>query len=142
MPRVSRRSVKKDVADELQEHFASLIASLQRTKEIEQFFKDFLTQEEKTMLMKRLMLHLMLENGYQTSQIEAVLSVSRETIRIHKSIWSNGGETYRNIIDKIARRQKTKLLWKKIEKILTPIDLMLRAKSDIKARAKLLSGDY
>lgn len=142
MPRASRKPIKKDVGIELEEHFASLISSLQNAKDIKQFFQDFLTKEEKTMLTKRLMLHLMFENGYKPFQIETVLSMSRETIRVHGNIWSRGGVVYKQIISKIAKREKAKRFWEKVEKILKPIDLALRSKTDMKARAKFASGNW
>ncbi|MBI2420884.1 MAG: hypothetical protein HYV38_02260, partial [Candidatus Levybacteria bacterium] len=98
MPRASRRAVRKEVDLELKDNFASLISSLSFQEDIEQFFQDFLSKEETTMLTKRLMLHLMLENGYKTSDIQSFLSISKETIRVHKNIWSRGGVTYKKVI--------------------------------------------
>lgn len=140
MPRVSRKRIKKDLDFELRNHFSSLISSLNNSSEIEKFFEDFLTPEEKTMLAKRLMLHLMLENNYRMVEIESVLDISRETVRVHRNIWSRGGEIYKKIIGKIAQKERNVRFWKKVEKILRPIDLALRAKTDMKARAKLAGG--
>jgi uncharacterized protein YerC len=139
MPRASRREIDKEMQDELRDNFAYLISALHRSKEIENFLEDFLTHEEKTMLSKRLMLHLMLENGYKSSEIEAVLGVSHETIRVHKEIWSRGGEAYRKMIRKIAKREKTKEFWQKVEKILKPLEYAFQAKTNMKARSKLLN---
>lgn len=142
MPRVSKKRIKEEIKEELKGHFAFLISSLNNSKEIEQFFQDFLTSEEKTMLTKRLMLHLMLENKYESYKIESVIGVSYETIRIHKNIWSKGGENYKRIINKIANRERTKRFFEKLEKFLKPISLVLKAKTDMRARAKLASGDW
>ena len=86
MPRASKKQLSKNIYKELDDHFSSLISSLQSPNDIDGFFNDFLSAEEKTMLTKRLMLHLMLENGYQTPAIKAVLGMSFETIRVHKNI--------------------------------------------------------
>lgn len=142
MPRASRRTVRKEIDLELKENFASLISSLSSQKEIEQFFQDFFTKEENTMLTKRLMMHLMIENGHRTSDIQAFLSVSKETVRVHKNVWGKGGETYRKVISKIAKREKTKQFFKKIEKMLKPIDLAMKSRNDMKARVKFASGDW
>ena len=104
MPRASRRPIDKNLDHELRENFASLISSLQNSYEIEGFLNDFLTKEEKIMLGKRLMLHLMLENNYPTSNIETSLKVSRETVRVHKNIWQNAGSIYKEIISKISKK--------------------------------------
>lgn len=94
------------------------------------------------MLSKRLMLHLMLENGYKSFEIEKVLGISGETVRVHNNIWSKGGETYKKIIRRMAKREKTKIFRRGIEKILKPIDLALNVRTNMKARAKLASGDW
>lgn len=140
MPRASRRPLKKELDVETKEHFASLISSLKTSSEIEKFFQDFLTREEITMLTKRLMLHLMLENGYKTQEIESVLAMSKETIRVHKHIWERGGSTYKIILQKIAARETAKRFWAKVDKILKPIDLLMKSRTNMKARAKLASG--
>lgn len=141
MPRASKIQLSKNIYEELQDNFAFLVSSLYKSADIEQFFQDFLTSEEKIMLTKRLMLHLMLEQGYSQSQIRAVLNISRETIRVHQHVWDKGGSTYRTIIQKIVKREKTKQFWQKIEALLEPLNLALKSKSNIKARAKLASGD-
>lgn len=142
MPRASKKGIRKNIETELKDHFSYLISSLNSSKEIENFFQDFLTKEEKVMLAKRLMLHLMIENNYTESKIKAVLGISRETVRTHKNIWERGGETYKKIIGKIAKREKTKEFWEKVGKILEPFELALSSRNDMKARAKLLSGDW
>ena len=142
MPRASRKPVNKEIRKELSDNFAFLISSLSSASDINNFFETFLSDEEKTMLTKRLMIHLMLENHYEALQIAAVLGVSKETIRTHKIIWMIGGGVYKRVITKIAKREKTKQFWKKVETALQPLDLMLKAKTNMKARAKLLSGDY
>jgi hypothetical protein len=83
----------------------------------------------------------MIENGYETMAIAAALGMSRETIRNHKKIWEYGGRTYKKVIGRLAKREKTKDFWNKVEEVLYPLDLFLQSKSNIKARAKLLSGD-
>lgn len=142
MPRASRRTIRKEIDLELKDNFAFLISSLSSRNDIEQFFQDFLTREENTMLTKRLMLHLMLENGYRTSDIQAFLSISKETVRVHKNVWEKGGATYRKVIEKIAKQEKTKQFFKKLENLFKPIDLAMRSRSDMKARAKFGSGDW
>src|SRR5258706_1671008 len=142
MPRASKRPVNVSLQIESQDNFALLISSLSSSRDIHHFFQTFLTDEEKTMLTKRLMLHLMLENGYDLSEITCMLGLSKDTIYRHKTVWSIGDETYKAIISKLAKRGKTKEFWNKIEKALRPVELALAAKTNIKARAKLFSGNY
>lgn len=142
MPRVSRKPIKKSIDDYLNENLTYLISTLKNSKEIEEFLNDFLTREEKIMLAKRLMLHLMLENKFLSSQIQTSLGVSRETVRTHQKIWEHGGKVYKEYIQKLIKRENTIKLWKEIEKLLKPVELLLKAKGDIKARAKLASGEW
>lgn len=142
MPRASKRFINRQLDEDLEEYFSILISNLNNPKEIESFFNDFLTSEEKLMLTKRLMLHLMLENNYKDFEIEQVLKISGETVRVHRNIWSKGGTAYKKVIGKIAGKQKTKLFWKKIEKMLKPLELALEAKTNMKSRARLASADF
>ena len=115
MPRASRKPISQVVDKDLREHFMDLISSLQRLSEVEGFFNDFLTKEEKIMLGKRLMLHLMLEKGYKTGEISSALSISPETVRIHKLVWNNSNPLYKKLLSKIAQKDKNKEFWKKVE---------------------------
>lgn len=127
---------------DVESNFAFLISSLRSSSDISLFFEDFLSDEEKTMLTKRLMLHMMLENGYQMSEIKSVLLMSFDTIRIHNHVWKKGGKTYRTILQKIAKREKAKEFWEKVEKVLKPFELAMTAKTNMGSRAKLLNRDY
>lgn len=142
MPRASKRPVNEQTSSELQDNFALLISSLTSSRDIRQFFETFLTEEEKIMLTKRLMLHLMLENKYTGTEIAAVLRLSRDTVRIHKLVWDSGGEVYKAIIAKLATKRRTNEFWKNVGKLLRPIEYSLQAKSNMRARAKLISRDY
>ncbi len=140
MPRASKRQVKSELLEEMRDNFAFLISSLSTSSDIQNFFTVFLTEEEKIMLTKRLMLHLMLKSGYEISEMCALIGVSRETIRTHKNVWTTSDVKYKNLIAKIAERRKTKEFWKKVEKSLKPLEYALSAKTNMKSRAKLF--DY
>lgn len=142
MPRASKRYLSKNINEDLKDNLSFLISSLNTPSDIEEFFNDFLSDEEKTMLSKRLMLHMMLERGYRQSDIKAVLGMSRETIRVHQHVWNKGGNAYKNMMRKIAKREKSKTFWKKVESILKPVELALQSKTNMKARAKLLNREY
>ncbi len=142
MPRVSQKTINKETNLEIRENFSFLISSLQNPNDIEQFFADFLTHEENLMLAKRLMLHLLLNNQYKSLEIQSILGISKETVRTHANNWEKGGETYKKIINKISGRRKVKLFMQAVEKKMRPLELALKSKSNMKARAKLLNGDY
>lgn len=141
MPRASKRKVEKELNLELELQFASLISELNYTKDIKEFFEHFLTREEKIMLMKRLMLHLMIELGYKTHEIGSVLKVSRETIRSHRQKWTVGGKEYREILAKLIKKNKGREVWQKINRILRRFNVLFNFKTDMRSRAKLFSGE-
>lgn len=142
MPRASRKPINGKLDQELRENFSTLISSLKTSQEIQQFFNDFITHEEQVMLSKRLMLHLMLAKGYSGSQIQAVLGINKDTIRVHKLLWEHGGAVYREIIGKISKKQEAKLFWEKLEKIFHAGDLLIKSRSNMRARAKIANGDW
>jgi len=132
MPRASEKNVNKDILEESQDNFALLISALNKEKDIQTFFENFLTKEEKTMLTKRLMLHLLLEKEYRVTEIASILGISRETIRVHKHVWSQRDETYKSLLRKIAKLKKTKAFWKKVEKVVAPFTINVEYKDSSK----------
>ena len=142
MGRVSKKNINQKFQIELEEQLSFIIQSLTGKTEISSFLNEFLTTEEKIMLGKRLVLYMMLYKNFTSSQIHAALSMSYETIRWYKEVFGNKSEVFRNTIERLIKREKSKEFWLKIEKILEPFALALEAKSNMKARAKLASGDF
>jgi uncharacterized protein YerC len=142
MSRLSRKKVHIDVQKELEEQLASIIASLYDQKEIGIFLNEFFTQEEKIMLGKRLVLYMLLAKGIYSEDIHATLGVTYDTIRLYKLQLATKPEPFRKSINKLVQKKKTKELWKKIDKILTPLELAIQARSNMKARAKIAQGAW
>lgn len=142
MTRVSRARLDQKRLEELKEHFSFLISSLNNSVEIENFFNEFLTEEEKIMLTKRLVLYLMLKRNYSAPEIQAALHVSYETIRTYQNQLQYKNSLFQKTIERLVKRERTKEFFEKIDKILKPLDLALRAKTDMKARAKFAFGGW
>lgn len=142
MPRVSRSKLHKEKLEEITKHFSFLISSLRDSKEIENFLDEFLTQEEKIMLTKRLVLLMMLQRNYPPPVIQSVLHISYETVRIYQNQLPLKTDLFRKTIERLVTREKAKEFFRKLDKFLKPFDLALRAKTDMKARAKFASGDW
>lgn len=141
MPRASKRQLSKDIIVEIDNEFVNLISSLRTSQEIQEFLNNFLTKEEKTMLSKRLMLHLMLEKRYRTNNIENILKISRDTVSKHKGSWIVGGITYKKVLRKLIGKANTRKIIKKIDSKLNYLDLAIKSRSNMQARAKMYSGD-
>lgn len=142
MTRISKYKLRQKDLEVLTDHFSYLISSLTDSTEIENFFTEFFTKEEKIMLAKRLVLFMMLKKDYPPSVIQSALHISYETVRTYSMQLSSKNDLFQKTIDKLIKREKSKEFWSKIEKLLKPLNLALRAKTDMKARAKLASGDW
>lgn len=142
MGRVSRRKVNKDLERDLEEQLSFIIVSLTNKEEVNVFLEEFLTEEEKLMLGKRLILYMLLYKGLTNTQINNVLSVSHETTRWYREIFEKKPEAFKKTLKRLIDREKSQELWEKIEKILEPFTLALNVKTNMKARAKLASGDF
>ncbi|MEM4271328.1 MAG: Trp family transcriptional regulator [Candidatus Pacearchaeota archaeon] len=142
MPRVSKFLLRDKQIKEISSHLHYLISLLNNENEISNFLGNFLTKEEKLMLSKRLVLLMMLKRQYSPSAIKNILHVSYETIRIYQNQLNSKNEIFEKILKKILQRQKTKELFDKINKFLKPIDLAMRSKTNMRARAKFASGNW
>ena len=142
MTRISKSRLHDTQLKEITEHFSYLISSLNKSMEIENFLNNFLTKEEKIMLTKRLVLLMMIKRNYPPHVIQNALHVSYETVRSYNDKLPMKDSLFQTIIEKLVKREKSKEFWKKVDKFLKPIDLFIRAKNDMKARAKFAFGDW
>lgn len=142
MGRVSKRKINKDLERDLQEQLSFIVVSLTNKEEVNIFLDEFLTDEEKLMLGKRLILYMLLYKGLTNTQINNALSVSHETTRWYREIFERKPDAFKKTLERLIKREKSQELWKKIESILEPFSLALSAKTNMKARAKLASGDF
>lgn len=142
MTRISRFLLRNEELKELIDNLTYLFSSLNTKDDIEDFLNEFLTREEKLMLAKRLVLFMMIQKGYSPTVIQSALHISYETVRTYTNQFVNKNQAFHKTIEKLLKRENAKEFWKKIDKLLKPFELALRAKNDMKSRSKLLSGDF
>lgn len=142
MSRVSKKPLHKKMQQELEEQLLIIISSLTKKQQTNAFLDEFLTKEEKLMLGKRLILYMLLYKGWSNTDIHTILSTSYETIRWYKEVYENKSEEFKDMIQKLSKKEEGHTLLEKFEKILEPVALALQAKSSMKARAKLMNGDF
>ena len=128
----------KPLWDEIHDNFIEVLSSFDET-ELDKFFLEFLTHEERTMLAKRLALYLMLLGGYSDTEIKELLKMSHETIRIARDSVQAKSPEFKERFSKWIKKPKSS---KESSGLLNMVELALGARSDKRARAKLLSGDY
>ncbi len=141
MPRVSKRKPNKKAEEELVYNFIQIISKINNEKVARNFLNDLFTKEEKIMLSKRLMLFALLRKNYSPSTINSILSISYETIRIHSNQLPFKSSDFIKVLDVIIKTKDMEEFWKKVDRLLKPIDLFLQSKTNMKARSKLLFGD-
>ena len=115
---VSKSSLSPKIKREIEASFWWVLANLQREEEVKNFFNDFLSPTEKTMLIKRLAIAVLLLKGYTYENIREVLKVSYPTIN-HIQRWlSGGGKGYRMVFDKLIAREKFDEFFESIDNFL------------------------
>jgi uncharacterized protein YerC len=142
MPRISRSHLSKNQLNDVNQHFLYLISSLANTKDVEAFLEEFLTTEEKVMLAKRLVLFMMLAKEYPEDSIKNILHFSHETIRTYKNNFVFKSASFHANIQKLIKKERSKQFFKKLEKILDLLATLSASKTSIKARRKILSGEW
>ncbi len=93
MSQVSRRPLSKELEDRMNEILWKSLAHLGETSEVANFLEDILTPTERTMIMKRLAIALLLSRGWDQESISHYLKVSTTTVQNLKKVsrLSKGG---------------------------------------------------
>lgn len=116
MGRVSRRKVKKDIFNKINEQFIKTISKMETKRKIKFFLEELLTKEEKVMLSKRLALIFMLERGYSFNYIKNTLKMSGSTLgRIRRDIKKG---RYKSLVNQIKKEKKKDEFWSDLERLL------------------------
>src|SRR3989344_3785893 len=122
MSQVSKRVLDKKLEDYIFNNFVKTIAKLKEPTEIRQFLDDLLSPIERTMLIKRLAIAVMLVKGYTYEQIDHTLKVSRPTIKnVSMSLKYNQKGGYQKAVDEILKDRRKEAFFDKIEEILLAI---------------------
>ena len=103
------------------------------------FLEEFLTEEEYIMLAKRLQIYSLLYRDTPQKEVQQELGVSRETIRIYNYNKNEKSNKFKSIISKTKTVSNNKT--KEEGKLANFVDLAIKSRSNLKARAKLLQGD-
>ena len=130
MPRASKVSVDKAVYKDLFDSFTNLLSDLNDNNQMTKFLNDFLTSEEKLMLSKRLMLALMIHEGYRISEIKEILKVSPTTVILMKH-WLLYKKGISIGVEKLITKQRKEKFDRKERGLLKYIPPLSRSKKDM-----------
>ena len=101
MAHVSKKKIKKKVADELADQFLEFLSAAPTKQAARILAAELLSQTERVMLAKRLAVVVLLTRGYSFTQIESALGVTRQTV---VRIWRDTKEGAYTHIVRYARR--------------------------------------
>ena len=118
MGKVSKRFLSKDLENYMFDLFVKTIIDLDAPIDVKNFLEDLLSPVEKTMLMKRLAIAILLSKSYTYDEIDDTLKVSRPTIMTVSFFLKNGQSGYKKAVEKIIASQKKEEFLDKIEEIL------------------------
>lgn len=142
MPRASKYRFSEKEFEKIYSHLLYTISSINSSGDVEKFLDGFLSKEEKIMLAKRLVLFMMLKRNYPPSVIQRALHISYETVRINQNQLSSKNLYFQTLLNRLIRREQTKELFEKLDKAFKPLALALESKTNMKSRAKFISGDW
>lgn len=141
MPRASKFRFHEKEFEKIYSHLLYTISSINNSGDVEKFLDGFLSKEEKIMLAKRLVLFMMLKRNYSPSVIQGALHISYETVRINQNQLGSKNSYFQTLLDRLIKREQTKELFEKLDKAFKPLTLALESKTNMKSRAKFVSGD-
>ena len=137
MPRKSRAILSDKELVDIKKQISSLLGNLDAT-DSEMFLEELLTEEEKIMLGKRISLYTLLYQGASVSDAQQTLGISYETARTYNIIKDHKSGFFKKAFSKEIEKRNIKKTVAKIEEKLKPLEYALNAKTNMKARAKLL----
>ncbi len=117
MPRSSRASLSDETINELESQFYEFLNALS-PDERKKFFAEFLTNEEKMMMYKRLALYWCLLEGYSLAKIQQMIGVTHDTTRVYNKRKNTLSEDFKNLVGRIGKADMADLEVKKDEPVI------------------------
>lgn len=106
MARYHFEKVRKDKKDALLNEFYKAVTLLETLDETRAFFKDILSPQETTVIVRRLQIAEMLDAGFTYPEIQAILKVAKATIARVQNWLRFGCGGYKTMIVKLREVQK------------------------------------
>src|SRR3989304_1870821 len=119
MSQVSRRKLDRALENYIFANFVKTISKLKNTAQIKNFLNDLLSPVERTMLIKRLAIAVMLTKGYTYEQIAHTLKVTSPTIKNVSFALKFGKKNgFKKAVEEILKDQRREVFFDKIEELL------------------------
>ncbi|OGC62388.1 hypothetical protein A2890_03030 [candidate division WWE3 bacterium RIFCSPLOWO2_01_FULL_53_14] len=108
MPRVSPRPIKKEIEKEITANLGWVFSQLKSEPAAKDFLDDFLTDEERLMLAKRLAVIYLLKEGYSYNKISEALKITPVTIGKIRLISKSGKTRTTEIFNRTGKQLSLK----------------------------------
>lgn len=119
MTQVSKYPISQAVYERIFEILFQSIVDLKSHQEVNDFFKDFLSETERVMLAKRLGIAVLLTKGYSFAEIRKILRVSQTTIADANAFLKYSNKGYKKVVHKILAAEKRDKFWQKVDDLLS-----------------------
>ena len=123
MPRVSPRPLKKEIEKEITANLGWVFSQLKSEPAAKDFLDDFLTDEERLMLAKRLAVIYLLKEGYSYNKISEALKITPVTIGKIRLIMKLGKPRTQDVLNRMRNRFSLKSVGESFLEALTELGI-------------------
>jgi uncharacterized protein YerC len=123
MPRVSPRPLKKEIEKEIAANLGWVFSQLKSEPAAKDFLDDFLTDEERLMLAKRLAVIYLLKEGFSYNKISEALKITPVTIGKIRLIMKLGKPRTLDVLNRMGNRFSLKSAGKGFLEALTELGI-------------------
>jgi len=122
MTKISKRFIDKTLEGYIFAIFVRTILNLKNFDDTKNFLEDLLSPTEKTMLIKRLAIAILLSKGHTYDEIDQTLKVSRNTImNVSNFLKHSPSGGYRKTAQRIISDQKREELFDKVDELILSV---------------------
>lgn len=121
MTQVSRKVLKRDIEERMQEVFLESIAMVKTKGSVEKLVDDLLSPTEKIMLAKRIAIALLLLKRYDQRAVSNLLKVGLTTVNKVSRALQRGTGGYGMVINAIVRQEKFHAFLEKLDDTLAEV---------------------
>ena len=123
MPRVSPRPLKKEIEKEITANLEWVFSQLKSEPAAKDFLDDFLTDEERLMLAKRLAVIYLLKEGFSYNKISEALKITPVTIGKIRLVMKLGKPRTLDVLNRMGNRFSLKSAGKGFLEALTELGI-------------------
>lgn len=118
MTQVSKHQLQPEMSALIYKEFCGFVGKVPSGAEIQEFFNDFLTSTEQTMLSKRFMIMVLLMRGHSVEQVKDTLFVSNSAVMGVSSWLKNATQSTKKGLNRLNKEKDWEVFFDQIEAVL------------------------